>query len=383
MKKIYYIPIIIFLLMAGSCITQFVPEFTGSMDALVVEGILTDNPDEPTRVILTRSLPLGSKSNAIPVSGCTVWITDDLGNNYTLYESGGWGSGVYTSTLTGTVGRTYILHIRANYSSGGLYEPADLTYTSYPMEMKPVPMFDSIYYEKKEIVNTGIFGRTVDGCQIYVDTHDPSNECRFFRWDYDETWQIFLPFSRAINPTCWITMRSPEINVKSTAGLSQSTVSKYPLNFISNASDRLTVKYSMLVKQYSLTQNEFLYWEKLKAVTQNVGGLYDVTPAAIPNNIYCNEDPTRTILGYFSVSSMKSKRIFVKDYFRGQPNLYSDCTHDTLHTAHPTLPNLNNSVWILESYEGIGQPSYTTITYTRGCADCTVRGTNQRPAFWE
>jgi hypothetical protein len=388
MKKIIIIPIIIVLLVTESCITQFVPDFTEAMDAIVVDGILSDNPAIPTRVILTRSLPLGSKDKAIPVTGCTVWITDDQGGNYNLYEAGNWGwqsrTGVYTSDMKGTVGRTYTLHIRTNYNSGGIYEPSELNYTSYPMEMKPVPEVDALYYEKKEIAGTGIFGRAADGCQVYVDTHDPTNECRFFRWDYDETWQIYLPFADAINPTCWITRRSGDIHVKSTAGLSESKVSRYPLNFISNQSDRLSVKYSILVNQYSLTQNEFLYWEKLKSVTQNVGSLYDVTPAAIPNNIYCIEDPTRTVLGYFSVSSMKSKRIFVRDYFRGQPNLYADCIHDTLHTARPNLPNLNVSVWILESYEGNpGFPAYTTITYTRGCADCTVRGTNQRPAFWE
>jgi hypothetical protein len=60
MKKIFYIPIIV-LLITGSCITQFVPDFTEAMDALVVDGILSDNPAIPTRVILTRSLPLGSK----------------------------------------------------------------------------------------------------------------------------------------------------------------------------------------------------------------------------------------------------------------------------------------------------------------------------------
>jgi hypothetical protein len=384
MKKIINIQIIIFLLLTGSCITQFVPEFTEAIDALVVDGILSDNPAIPTRVTLTRSLPLGSKEKAFPVTGCTVWITDDQGGSFNLYEPGWHRNGVYTSDMKGTVGRTYTLHIKTNYASGGIFEPLELSYTSYPMEMKPVPEVEALYYEKKEIAATGLFGRTSDGCQVYVDTQDPTNECRFFRWDFDETWEIFLPFSHAINRSCWITRRSADINVKSTAGLSESVVSRYPLNFISNQSDRLTVKYSMIVNQYSLTQNEFLYWEKLKSVTQNVGSLYDITPAAIPNNIYCNEDPTRTVLGYFSVSSMKSRRIFIKDYFRGQPNLYTDCIHDTLKTANPNLPYLNISVWILELYPGNpGSPPYTTITYTRGCADCTVRGTNQPPAFWE
>ncbi len=53
-----------------------------------------------------------------------------------------------------------------------------------------------------------------------------------------------------------------------------------PMLFISDQTDRLMEKYSISVNQYSLNYDEYLYWEKLKRVTQDVGGLYDVVPSS-------------------------------------------------------------------------------------------------------
>jgi hypothetical protein len=250
--------------------------------------------------------------------------------------------------------------------------------------MLPVPPVDTVYYEKFPMRSTGPYAQDIENCQVYINASDPSNVCRFYRWDFTETWEIRIPFDKALNNRCWVTEESQEINVKSTAGLSQSNIQRYPLAFITNRTDRLKVKYSMLIHQFSVSEEEFSYWEKLKAMTQDIGSLYDVTPASIPNNLYCIENPGEKVLGYFSVSSVKSKRIFIADNFKGQPDLYVDCIQDTIFGNYPVLQGLNSSVWILEYSYGPGaNPPFTAITYRKGCADCTVRGTNVKPLFWK
>ena len=358
----------------ASCVTQFIPEVEETKEMLVVEGLITNNPNNIVK--LSKSLPLGDKKTAAPLSGCNVWVTDDKNGRFDLFESP---KGTYTMHAAGVAGRKYTLHINTNNSYRNRY-----TFQSYPVELLPVPPVDSIYYEKVPLKPSGPYDNTVDDCQIYINTSDPDNVCKFFRWDFTETWEIRIPFSKALNNRCWVTEESQEINVKSTAGLSQSYIQHYPLHFITNATDRLKVKYSMLVNQFSVGEEEFSYWEKLKAMTQDIGSLYDVTPASIPNNLYCIENPSEKVLGYFSVSSVKSKRVFISDYFREQPNLYYDCVHDTIYGNYPVIPGLNVSVWILEYDYGPGaNPAFTSITYTRGCADCTVRGTNVKPSFWK
>lgn len=373
MRLIKYI-IFISLLVITGCITQFIPEIDETREMLVIEGMITDQPGT-TRVKLSRSLPLGEKGRSNPVSGCTVWITDDKQGRIDLTEVG---KGAYTSNVTGVPGRKYTLHIRTNNSYRNSY-----TFESFPVELLPVPPIDTVYYEKVQVREPGPYNNIADECRIYLGTDDPSNRCRFFRWDFTETWEFRLPFDKALNPVCWITEESKEINIKSTAGLSESVIMQHPLHYITNESDRLKVKYSMLINQYSVSEEEFSYWEKLKAVTQDVGSLYDITPASIPNNIFCVENPAERVLGYFSVSSKSSKRIFIKDHFREQPNFYNDCIHDTIFGNNPVIPNLNVSVWVLEYNYGPGaNPPYTAVTYTRGCSDCTVRGTTIKPLFW-
>jgi hypothetical protein len=167
--------------------------------------------------------------------------------------------------------------------------------------------------------------------------------------------------------------------------MSADLVKKFPIRFVTNETDRLKVKYSILLNQYSLNEREYAYWDKLKSMTRDVGSLYDITPSSIPNNLYCIQDPTVEALGFFSVSARKSKRIFIKDQFSGQPNIYNadNCISDTLSGVWNVLPGLNSTVWLLEQNYGPEPPPYTVITNFKGCADCTVRGTNIKPLFWE
>lgn len=373
MRTAIYTALTFLILFATGCVTQFIPDIEETRELLVVEGLLTNQANSTVK--LSKSFPLGEKGKSLPLSGCSVWITDDLQNSYNLPETS---KGTYTMYAAGEVGRKYTLHVRTNNSYVNGY-----SFESLPVEMLPVPVVDTVYYKKIAIQAEGPFNNIPDVCQIYLDTKDQTGRCRFYRWDFTETWEIRLPFDKALNPLCWVTEVSKEINVKSTAGLSEAEIRQYPLHYITNESDRLKEKYSMLINQYSLTEEEFLYWDKLRAVTQDVGSLYDITPASIPNNIHCVENPAEKVLGYFSVSAKSSKRIFIKDYFREQPNFYHDCIHDTIFGNYPVIPHLNESVWILDYNYGPGaNPPFTSITYTRGCSDCTVRGTKIKPPFW-
>jgi hypothetical protein len=252
------------------------------------------------------------------------------------------------------------------------------------MEMKPVPPIDSLYYEKTVIEKADGYFRGVDGCQIYLDTYDPENKCRFYRWDFSETWQIRLLFD-VPNQTCWISDKSHSINIKSTAAFDEARINRFLINYFTNITDRLKTKYSILVNQYSLNEDEYIYWEKIQNIAVQVGGLYDIIPASVPSNIRCIEYPAEKVLGYFSVSAISSKRIFIKDKFEGIIDQYADCVSDTLLDGPDYIEGLGISVWTLFDIIPTpfsGKPRIRILTETRGCADCTVRGTTVRPVFW-
>ncbi|MGD0582978.1 MAG: DUF4249 domain-containing protein [Bacteroidales bacterium] len=370
--------IFLFLILAliNGCITEFIPAVTEQKQLLVVEGLITDQPGADT-VKLSLSMPLGKKSQVIPLSGCLVNISDDHGINYHLTERS---IGKYitdSATFIGVVGRSYTLHITTTKNN------APANYESYPSELKPVPPIDSLYYEKIIVSEKTQNDPEIDACQIYLDTHDPENKCKFFRWDFSETWLLRLLWP-VDNMTCWITENSNTINIKNTGGLSQTIIDRYPINYISNETDRLKREYSINVNQYSLNEDEFNFWEKLQSLTQQVGGLYDIIPSTIPSNLTRIEDPNETVLGYFSVSSISSKRIFIKDNFSGIIDMYAHCIGDTVPTDNPAdIPSLNITEWaLLVQHASFGVAPMTIITYDHGCADCTVRGSNIRPSFW-
>lgn len=378
-KPIQYFILFLFLLLINGCITQFIPKIDEEKELLVVQGLITDRM-EPDTIKLSKSLPLGEISAARPVSGVFVSITDDLHNVVLLSETVP-GTYITPSYFHGIIGRSYTLHINTNSESG------TLNYESFSMEMKPVPPIDSIYYEKTVIEEANGFFRGINGCQIYLDTFDPENKCRFYRWDFSETWKLRLPFEIQ-NNTCWISDKSHSINIKSTAAFNEARIDHFPINYISNITDRLKTKYSILVNQYSMNEDEYIYWEKIQNIAVQVGGLYDVIPASVPSNIRCIEAPAEKVLGYFSVSAISSKRIFIKDNFEGIIDQYAHCGTDTLIGGGPldslSIPGLGISVWTLFNVPGtpFGPPGFIILTRTRGCADCTVRGTTVKPVFW-
>lgn len=367
------IELFVFIFLTG-CIVQFTPETEEEKELLVVEGLITDQPG-PNTIKLSKSLPFGKKSEAKPLSGCLVSLKDDIGNFYPLPEKE---AGTYitdSSGFRGQAGRSYTLRIVTNNGD------RNVNYESFPVEMKPVPQIDTLYYEKT-VIKEGFenyFG--IDGCNIYLDTHDPENRCKYYRWDFNETWVLRLLFP-VENIKCWVNDTSKEINFKSTAAFDEDRIIRHPITYISNITDRLKTKYSISVNQYSLNEDEYVYWEMLYNITDQAGGLYDVIPASVPSNVICIDNPGERVLGYFSVSARSSKRIFIKDNFSGIIDRYSDCITDTVY-GDSEIPGLYTDVWVLSDWpRSFLSPRRRILTDKRGCADCTVRGTNVKPEFW-
>ena len=362
---------IVMLAFPVACVKQFIPMISEDKELLVVQGLITDQNEIDT-IKLSRSLPLGQISEARPVSGYSVSISDNQGNKIDLQEISA-GTYITPSYFHGITGLFYTLHLNSNSAT------RDLNYESFPMELKPVPRIDSLYYVKTFIQSPDGFFKGVNDCHIYLNTHDPENKCKYYRWDFAETWVLRLLFP-VENQTCWVSDKSHTINIKSTAAFDQSRIDAYPINYVSNVTDRLQRKYSILVNQFSLNEDEYIYWGKIQNIALQVGGLYDVIPASVPSNLKCIEDPTEKVLGYFSVSAKSSKRIFIKDDFEGIIDRYANCVTDT--TGYVDPPGLGVNVWILED-EPYFIPPFKVLTDKKGCADCTVRGSKVKPGFWE
>jgi hypothetical protein len=374
MKKYKIILIFLFFATLLGCIKDFRPYTDVYKEVMVIEGLLTDQPG-PYHVKLRIATPLWKQIPPSSVTGCKVSVIDDQGNVYPFRATRQYG--VYASdsaTFRGIAGRTYSLRVETNQDLGLLI------YESHPEKMIEVPELDSVYYRKKTMPGSPV----IEGCDIFLDTEAEIDECRFFRFEYDETWEFRFPFKNN-SKTCWTTHRSEDIAIKSTKGFSENSIKNLPLLSINDPVDRLSIKYSVVVSQFSLSEEEFVYWERLKNSVDQTGGLYDIIPAVVPNNLICVDDSLKKVLGYFSVSSVSSKRLFIKEKFAGSNADYSyrKCLTDTVFTNFPdTIPGYGTALWVLEDHMD-QKPPWVVCTRNNGCYFCEVRGTSIKPGFWD
>jgi hypothetical protein len=388
-RIIYQILIFIFLLSAGSCVTSITPQLNmnDSKPTLVVDGQITDQAG-PFRVKLTNTVPVSDQENPNPVLNADVHIIDDQGHSFQLY---GGSDGIYETeekNLKAIPGNKYTLTI-TTLEDG-------LQYTSTPVLMQEVPDIDTVYFE--EVTHPRITqGVTYEDTwmNILLDTHDASGNNRYWRWEFEETWELNMLADPVIvrhslqypenvstvfvapiddKKICWVTKPSASILVASTAKNSVDELKGFIVQSIGPQDTRLHIRYSILVKQYSLDQDLYNYWNQLKDVNENSGGIYTKIPAPVYGNITCCEG-TGKALGYFAASSVKEKRIFINrsDHHLQTININSECTYFD-YSVPPTQQKIYFGPDILS-----GSPVYSS---TAGCVDCTLYGTNVKPPYW-
>ncbi len=372
----------------SACIEPFEPPKSDYENLIVIEGIITDSP-EPQMVRISRSIPLDTNLY-VPENSAKVTILDNSGNEHVLQPAG---NGEYFTSwpdFQGMPGKTYQLRVIAD--NGDIIE-------SDPVTMINVPDIDSISWEITSRFNDE--GEDVPGIQIYVSTHDPGNNTRNYRWELEETWEFNTPFHsfyqwssnglvemRTDNIyTCWTTNLPNKILIGSSSKLSEDIIYEFPLLYISSeGSNRLSEEYSLLVRQYALSESSKLFWQQMKKMNEDMGSLFAPQPTAVTGNLHNVSNPDKPVIGYFDASQAKEKRIFISkeeledmEVFSG----YYGCKKDTLLMAQ--IPGYSYKSYTNPIDEIMNDMGFT-IGYSISnieCTDCTLHGTNIKPDFWE
>lgn len=383
----YIAGIVAIFMVMGSlhcCVDPFTPRIKKYSELLVVDGTLTDELGNQV-VTVSRSSSY-SEAEFLPENGCTVTVLDDQGN---IYRYTGTGDGKYEAEFyQGDLqyGRAYMLRVIAN--NGDVYE------SDYQI-LKPAPKIDSVtarYETKVTAENTS----GLKGYQFFVNTSDPTNNTRYYRWSMEETWEYHAPYDVMFmfdgtlhffsfpddRSTCWKTLDVPAIFTATTGDMSEDILRDVELSFVSTGSERLKWRYSLLVKEYSLSAESYEFWNGLEKQTQKTGGLYEIQPYMIKGNITCVSNPKEVVLGFFSVSGVSKKRIFVGP--APDPVYEMVCNLDGISPRNP-IENYPVSAYPIYL---IGTPlpsgGYSMAASERRCFDCLERGgTNVRPDFWQ
>lgn len=374
--------LIIMIATFGGCIEPYDPPAAAtSPDYLVVDAFLDASIDTAT-VTLSRTLPVKSFDAFPREFGALVRIEDNLGGLHRLAEVT---PGLYIGGVpNANPQNTYRLLIDTPDGHG---------YASDFISVKETPPIDSITWAVTDA-----------GVQFSVTTHDATGSSQYFRWTYIETFEyhanypstyILLEDASVIprpvdlqRRVCWNSSPSFDIMVASTAHLKNALVSKFPVSFIPFGSLELTVRYSLLVRQYALTEEAYEYWLNLQKSTEQLGGLFDPLPSEVKGNMQSTTHAGEMVLGFFNASTVQEKRTFLGRYdlpdeaigrFRAPY-----CALDTL--LIEDLPFAGTGTFLVDAIyppSGPGGPiGYTTAEPV--CVDCTLRGgTITKPPFWK
>ncbi|AIZ62929.1 hypothetical protein PK28_03140 [Hymenobacter sp. DG25B] len=365
------------------CIDSYLPEsISAAPGYLVVDGFI--NAQGISTITLTRAIAIREKTAAPQEISAQVAIEEEGGARYLLRETS---PGIYQSeALTLAPARQYRLLLTTlagkNYASD--FVPVRLT-----------PAIDSVTWQGND-----------EGVAISVSTHDDQDSTRFYRWDYEETWEIapllrpdiefkngkIQDIEKPYPILCWRNAKSTRISLAKTTQLARDVVSKHLLQSITTTTERLNRTYSILVKQYAQTREEYSYWEMLQKNTENLGSLYDPLPVQLTGNVHGITDEQEVVLGYIGVHSVAEKRIFITmgqlpAKWRWNPiNGYESCVppgildvKDAPHMFFGKVPYYV-PVTTLYSSDGAFVVGYTYST--PDCVDCRLRGTDVKPDFW-
>jgi Domain of unknown function (DUF4249) len=376
MRKIYYTLIILAGLFFTGCREKFEPTITSLPNSfLVVEGVLNAG-QEPTIIRLTRTFKLDQNATVETENNAQLTVE---GNDNTVSSLFDVGSGNYVSgNLNLIAGNEYRLRIK---TTDGKEYLSDFT------KAKITPAIDSISWKRDD-----------KGVHIYANTSDPTNTSRYYRWEYDETWEIRSQYAPDViyeNGTirnrvypqedvsiCWKNYSSTSIFLASSIRLQSDIISEEPLVFIPFSDEKLFFRYSILVRQYALEPDAYNFFDLLKKNSENIGSLFNPQPSEIKGNIHCLTNPDEFVVGFVTASSVAEKRIFISfDQVPPWPN--PNRCETTKVSNNPDDIRFAAQTLALVPYHYLSPPDNLYFFSTPYCVDCTSRGgSNVRPFFW-
>lgn len=369
--------VLLIAVIAGSCKQAFEPPAVKvDHNFLVVEGIINTGTANPTIIHLSRTKTISDSTSYTPERGASISIESETGNLYQLQEMG---DGSYASPI---LNLNSTLKYRLRITTSGQHQ-----YQSDYTVPKPAPAIDSLTWMQDGDVH------------ISVNTHDPSGNTRYYQWEYVETWEYDSQLESAWGVknglaypidsseqvhTCWIDSNSTSINVATSAKLSEDVISQQPVAIVHYGSNKLSKRYSILVKQYALSREAYEYWQLIKKNTEQLGTLFDAQPSELMGNIHNVSDGQEPVIGYISAGTAQQKRLFIDPQQVGWTvtDPVPDCSIKTI----PQNPN--NS--LIYDYP---DPTYTVYYFlTAGsgiviakkvCVNCTLSGgSSVKPSFW-
>jgi len=368
------------------CVKAFDPGIESENSGYLVVDANIDLSLNSSEITLTRTLSLESINTINYETGAEVTIESMDGKTMQVFEES---EGHYIGDLSGISDDVlYRLNIHTQ---------SEENYQSSWVPVKISPPIDSVSWDADDA-----------GLNVYVNTHDPDNNSKFYRWDYVETCEFNSMFhSKGIYDdsinyvrtrdqltenihVCWRDDPSTRVILANSTMLTEDVIVQKEITKVPPESWKHRFKYSILVKQYVLTSEEYDYWLTIQQNNESIGSLFDAQPSTIGSNISCISAPEKPVLGFFSMGYSSDKRLFVG--FRDLPkwkkgiNVPFNCLSKEPYfiPINEFLANPYENLIIDLVYDLLGNiVGITTSDWE--CIECSFvnRGYTTTPDYWE
>jgi hypothetical protein len=412
-----------FVLIGYGCVSPYDFESIANPNALVVEATLT-NETKAHLVKLSLAENLDSTSFR-SVEGATIHFIR-AGEREQLIEVG---QGIYRtdSSYQGVPGEAHQMEIRL--SDGQQF------YSTEVLMPLPVPI-DSIYGEYIVIPNNNNV-RFQNGVQFFLDAHADGNEPYNFRYEFQESYAIDVPLPSKYDfrgsgmrfeviererplDRCYRIREQSRTILETTRNLRENRVAQLPITFVNESLPDLAYAYRLGVRQYSIDNDAYRYFQSLRDINESAGSLSDRQFGELRGNVLAGDQAELAVLGYFEVAGVSESRRtfnyreFLDDdikteewvcgslpeegcLFSGERSVQIVFIREAIHiffgdTTILRIPYIDYAG--LESavkdpecgvdwrITNVPEGSYAYFAHMN-CSDCTIYGLLERPEVWE
>lgn len=302
---------ILSILFLFACVENYEFEIENKVPSLVVEGFISDKSYNATKLYPSNgrrfSIKLRETSRVANIkdkviSGAKVYLIDNQ-EIITNYEESLNDSGTYflsNDDFSAKEGSQYKLVIAI--TDNEVYET---NWQEIPSVK--VPEMGEVCFEEveKKVYRWRINEYALEvekGIDISIDLPiNTSNEPIYYRWKFDPTWVYVAPLASVAQPDykCWV---SSELYLSSYS-LKMDEVGGYLNDLVYMSlyrNERVFEEFSLLVTQQTVSEDEFYFWNEMKAQSQR-GGLFDAPPYNLKSNIHHTTDSNKKVSGHFGV----------------------------------------------------------------------------------
>lgn len=331
MKQIFKYILIISIASLFGCEDYYVPEIEQFPDAIVIEGMITDQEDF-VNIQVSRSASFNKQSYFFSEKNATVTIESGWGWSYPLREIS---RGVYQTVEKIKTTPSEEFRVKVITSKGE-------EYSSEWEKMPPKSPIDSIYLKDSiyRDINLDYWGQPVardyDGITFSVIPHEPEDEevGFLYKWNALSNYYVFSKSgAMEFNYYCWKRMNTgqfyvydydrddyiTELPLADIHFLSYYAFSPFPLDSSRFVPEReppimpvptvqnvYTSSFYYQLRQYVISKKASTFWQGIKNQSEASGKLFDPIEEQIYGNIKCDNDSTKKAFGYFTTASYSS-----------------------------------------------------------------------------